>query len=136
MLKNIYISKDDFICKFNQQSCDCIGAVIEYGDEFYLVRHEKYEDLGQIKFSKIDKNEYDKDYLLDLSEEHFVFDKAYLRLDKTVDAVKFKSNECFLFIFSDEYNLIITKSKSDLIEDDNFIVSEYTFLDIYKNNIK
>lgn len=53
------------------------------------------------------------------SDGLFRFMKVVYHEDGTLDAIKYRYGNRYLFIFADEYNLIVTKSINDLTNDED-----------------
>ena len=114
---NVYISNFDF-APMTSQSCDCSALVIDLGYKLILVEHDKYKDLGCIRYKEIagfDKSIFS--ICVVLNEDLFSFDKVLYHDNGVIDAIRYRSKDTFMFIFASEYELILTKSKYDLFED-------------------
>ena len=61
---------------------------------------------------------------VELDNEFFMLDKKLFKEDGSLDAVRFKFKDVYLFIFASEYNLILTKSKCDIFEDQPIVFPE------------
>ena len=116
-IKNIYISNYDF-WPITFQSCDCFALIIDYGDKLEMYQHREHVDDGAIEVEIIDS--FDAALFsvqVNLENEQFVLDKKLFKDDGALDAVRFKFEDVFLFVFASEYGLILTKSKYDIFED-------------------
>lgn len=116
-IKEIYISSEEF-CKVNAQSCDCLDLIIDTGE--YMVSVEYFMDgdhwwMNLYEITEFKKDEYK--YKVVMNGEVFKLEKINRDHDGLINALKFKYNDVFLFIFADEYNLILTKSKCDLLDE-------------------
>lgn len=125
-VKALYVCKDDFE-RINMQSCDASELIADTGEKLICVGHGKYDTLGCLEFGDISGfNEEFYRYKIDLSEKECVLERVEYHKNGLVDALKYKCKDGYLFIFSDEYNLIITMSKSDLLDDDKLYDTEAT----------
>ena len=116
-IKEIYISSEEF-CKVNAQSCDCLDLIIDTGE--YMVSVEYFKGGGYWWMNLYEITEFKKDeykYKVVMNGEVFKLEKINRDHDGFINALKFKYNDVFLFIFADEYNLILTKSKYDLLDE-------------------
>lgn len=130
-IKNIYISSEEF-CKTTKQSCDCISLIADTGENFIAMDFCK---AGDSWIEIIEVTEFDeKEYKYKLQDEFINLEKVKYDEYGIVLAIKFKCKDAFLFVFADEYNLILTKSKSDLFEDDSDILDEEATLKIVSRN--
>ncbi len=110
--------------QYNQQSCDCQDVIIVMEDRILLAGHEKHGEFGTIKLETIpDYNGEKHDLRINApSAGPFTFIKVLYQDDGALDAIKYRYADRYLFIFADEYNLIVTKSIPDLTgEDDSAI---------------
>ncbi len=112
--------------QINQQSCDCNQLIIVMKDHILSLEHQKHGELGAIGIKKI--TSFSKDtYNLQVvaqSDKPFRFVKVLYHDDRTIDGIKYRYGDRYLFIFSSEYNLIITKSIMDLTEEDDTPIPE------------
>ncbi len=132
-IKDIYISSEEF-CKVNAQSCDCLDLIIDTGEHMVSVEYFKGGDYWWIDLHKI--TEFEKDeykYKVVMNGEVFKLEKINYDHDGFINALKFKCNDVFLFIFADEYNLILTKSKYDLLDETGELYDEEATLTIIYN---
>ncbi len=116
-IKEIYISSEEF-CKVNAQSCDCLDLIIDTGEYMVSVEYFKGGDhwwMNLYEITEFKKDEYK--YKVVMNGEVFKLEKINRDHDGFINALKFKYNDVFLFIFADEYNLILTKSKYDLLDE-------------------
>jgi hypothetical protein len=123
MLKNdmrideIYISNK--LCDLvTHQSCDCKEILIKTGDLFYLVSHQFKDDDGYIKIKCVDGFDPENfTHVVKLAEEDFYFDKIQNGDTGYIAGIRFRSENLFLFIFSLEYNLVLTQTTYDLFNE-------------------
>ena len=83
-----------------------------------MYEHREHIEDGAISIiciDSFDKSLFSRKVVLD--NEFFITDKKLFKEDGSLDAVRFKFKDVYLFIFASEYNLILTKSKWDLFED-------------------
>ena len=124
IVRNIYISNNDFM-GINSQSCDCSAIIVDYGNKLEIYEHMEHIEDGAISATCIDS--FDKllfSHQVELDNEFFMLDKKLFKEDGSLDAVRFKFKDVYLFIFASEYNLILTKSKCDIFEDQPIVFSE------------
>lgn len=117
MVRNIYISNFDFM-GINSQSCDCSAIIVDYGNKLEMYEHREHIEDGAIAIKCIDS--FDRSLFslqVELENEFFILDKKLFKEDGSLDAVRFKFKDVYLFLFASEYNLILTKSKWDIFED-------------------
>ena len=116
ILREIRLSAS-FCEKINDQSCDCDGIILT-GDQraAYLTYSSLGED-GCVEINPV-RSYIDLDYPFFVNLEHreFLLDEMCYHDDGSVEGIRFRSNDTFLFIFGSEYNLILTISKYDLFE--------------------
>lgn len=123
-IKNIYISSDEF-CKTTKQSCDCVSLIADTGKKLIAMKFCKteYSCIGIFEITEFDNEEYK--YKLLIKDEPITLKKInYDDNGILIDALKFKFKDAFLFVFADEYNLILTKSKYDRLDDVGDIITE------------
>lgn len=116
-IKDIYISSEGF-WHITCQSCDCQKIIVDTGEKLFLFKYQKFEDAGCITFDEIsdfDKKEFI--YKVDLENEKYKYSEISYFDNGFVNAVKFVGENVYLFIFSSEYNLILTKSKDDMFDE-------------------
>ena len=132
-IKDIYISSEEF-CKVNAQSCDCLDLIIDTGESMVSVEYFKggnYWSINLHEITEINKDEYK--YKVVMDSEVFKLKKINYSNDGFIEALKYKCDDVFLFIFADEYNLILTKSKCDLLDDMGELYDEEAKLTITHN---
>ena len=132
-IKEIYISTEEF-WQVNDQSCDFLDLVFDTGEamlsvEFFKANEDCWIEVAEI--TELDKEEYK--YKIDMSGQVFTLEDVRYLYDGIIDAIKLRCNDVFLFIFTDEYNLILTKSKYDLFEDTGEFFDEEAKLVIVNN---
>ena len=91
---------------------------MESGGNYVFFTHHPAGEDGYIEINSadhIDGTQYP--YRVLLETERFRFDKAITHQDGTVDGIRFRADDRFLFIFADEYHLVLTISKYDLFEE-------------------
>ncbi len=116
-IKLLYISQETF-CQVNSQSCDCLEIIVDTGEKLIYFEHNKYMEDGCIEFDELSSfNKEAYKYQVDLSNYTFKLDKIKYHEDGFVEAIRYKCEEVFLFIFASKDNLIITMSKYDLFEE-------------------
>ena len=132
-IKEIYISSEDF-CKVNAQSCDCLDLIIDTGECMVSVEYFNGGDywwMNLYEITEFEKDEYK--YKVVMNGEVFKLEKVNRDHNGFINALKFKYNDVFLFIFADEYNLILTKSKYDLLDEIGELCDEEAKLTIIYN---
>ena len=109
------------VTQYNRQSCDCSSVALVYRDYILLVqRTENGEDEPPVRIAEIvdfDISEYGC-HILPPPEGTIDFIKVAYFQDGTVEAIKFRYGERYLYIFSG-FELIVTKSIPDLMEEDD-----------------
>ena len=116
ILQEIRLSAS-FCEKVNDQSCDC-DSIILSGDQgtAYLTYRASGED-GCIEINPVTPyNELDYPYFVNLELREFQLDEICYYDDGSIEGIRFRADDTFLFIFGSEYNLILTMSKYDLFE--------------------
>ena len=116
-IKNIYISSRE-CCQYNAQSCDCIELVIDTGEKMISVVHREFGEDGCIEFEEI--HELNKElyrYKILMHDEKFKLERISNFDNGLIDAIKYKYKDMFLFVFALEDNLVLTKSKYDLLDE-------------------
>ncbi len=133
-IKNIYISSRE-CCQNNYQSCDCIELVVDTGEKMISVVHRKFGEDGCIELEEI--HELNKEvyrYKMLMHDEHFKLERISNFDNGFIDAIKFKYKDVFLFVFALEDNLVLTKSKYDLLDETtNDFFEEEATLEITNN---
>lgn len=124
-IKQIYVNGENF-CKLNDHTCVCSCVVIDTGELLILIEHGW--DSGYVHFSEI--SEFDAEYFKHNadSEELFKLDKIKYYDNRFVEAIRYKGDDSFLYIFGTENYLLITKSKDDLFEKNQM---DFQSADIY-----
>ena len=120
------IRGDDSV-QLNQQSCDCLEVIIVTNDRIIIAEHEKYGENGSIAFgtmSSFNKEVYNL-RITAPADGSIEFVKILYEEDGTIDCVKYRYGEHYLFLFADEYNLIVTKSIMDLTFEDDTPIPDY-----------
>ena len=116
-IKCLYIEQEDF-WQVNSQSCDCLKVIVDTGEKLISFEHNEYMEDGCIEFDEVSSfNKEAYKYQVDLSDYTFKLDKIKYYEDGFVEAIRYKCEEVFFFIFASEDNLIITMSKYDLFEE-------------------
>ena len=116
-IKNIYISSRE-CCRYNAQSCDCMELVIDTGEKMISVVHREFGEDGCIELEEI--HELNKEvykYKMLMYDEQFELERISNFDNGLIDAIKFKYKDVFLFVFALEDNLVLTKSKYDLLDE-------------------
>ena len=120
------IAKDDAY-QFNQQSCDCQEVIIAMQDQIFVATHESNGELGAIGLDRINGFNGDR-YSLRITppaDGSFSFVKVLYHDNGAVDCIKYHYGDRYLFIFSSEDNLIVTKSLPDLTEEDDTPIPQF-----------
>ena len=121
--------------QYNRQSCDCTSVALVYKDYILLAqRTENGEDEPPIRICEVadcDIAEYDC-RILPPSEGTIKFIKVAYYPDGSVDAIKFHYGERYLYIFSG-FELIVTKSIPDLMEEDDTPLPEVEDSSLFDN---
>ena len=120
------IAKND-ADQYNPQSCDCTEVIIVMDDRILIAEHEKDGETGAISFDTLSdfNGEMRRLRVTAPSDGTFEFMSVQYSDDGSLDGAKYRYGDCYVFIFADEYNLIVTKSREDLFfEDDDASGSE------------
>lgn len=121
--------------QYNKQSCDCSSVALVYKDYILLaLRTENGEDATPVRIAETvdyDIAEYDC-RILPPPEGTIDFIKVAYFHDGSIDAIKFRYGERYLFIFSG-FELIVTKSIPDLMEEDDTPLPEVDDSSLFDN---
>ena len=121
--------------QYNRQSCDCSSVALVYKDYILLVqRTENGEEEPPIRISELvdfDISEYDC-RILPPNKGTIRFVKVAYYPDGSIDAIKFRYGERYLYIFSG-FELIVTKSIPDLMEEDDAPLPEVDDSSLFDN---
>ena len=133
-IKNIYISSRE-CCQYNAQSCDCMELIIETGEKMISAVHREFGEDGCIELMEISQyNKEEYKYKLSMCDETYRLERIAYFDNGFIDAIKFKCENVFLFIFALEDNLVLTKSKYDLLDETtNDFFEEEATLEIANN---
>ena len=107
--------------QYNLQSCDCDEVVIVMSDRILLAKHEKFGEEGTVVFDVLSDFNKEK-YNLRINppaDGLFEFKKVLYFEDGSIDCIKYRFGDRFLFIFSTWSNLVVTKSLIDLSGDED-----------------
>lgn len=116
-IKFLFIAQEGF-WQVNSQSCDCLELIVDTGEKLISVEHNEYMEDGCIEFDEISSfNKEAYKYQVNLSNGTFKLDKIKYYENDFVEAIRYKCEDAFLFVFASEDNLIITMSKYDLFEE-------------------
>lgn len=132
-IKNIYISSRE-CCQYNAQSCDCMELVIDTGEKMISVVHREFDEDGCIELEEI--HELNKEvyrYKMLMHDEQFELERISYFDNGLINAIKFKYKDVFLFVFALEDNLVLTKSKYDLLDETTKDFFEEATLEITNN---
>ena len=115
-IDSVYIS-ESFFQMMNEQSCDCDEIVLGCNGKHFALTNHASADTYSIDIRPI---EFDKEsylFQVDLPNGGLRFDKTLANDNGTIEGIRFKTDDDFWFVFSLEYNLVLTKSKYDLFEE-------------------
>ena len=116
-IKNIYISSRE-CCQYTAQSCDCMELVVDTGEKMISVVHREFGEGGCIELEEIhDLNKEVYKYKMLMYDEQFELERISNFDNGLIDAIKFKYKDVFLFVFALEDNLVLTKSKYDMLDE-------------------
>ena len=107
--------------------------IVDTGRTLISVEYSKDRDHWGIDLNEI--TEFSKDeykYKVFMNGEVFKLEKVNY-CEGLIDAIKLKCKDVFLFIFADDYNLILTKSKYDLLDDTGELCDDESTLTIIDN---
>ena len=120
------VSKEDAV-QYNAQSCDCPEIIITMRDRTFSAEHEEHGEDGAIGLDELypitDTSHYH--IVAPPSEGVFEFIKARFAEDGTVEGLKYRYGDGYVFIFASEYDLILTKSVVDLFEEDDTPIPDF-----------
>ncbi|MBR3741900.1 MAG: hypothetical protein IKN04_15845 [Clostridia bacterium] len=119
------ISSKDGIC-LNFQSCDCNEVILCSDQAFLLAKHEKIEcfdeDDGPGRISLYTIENYQPDYFdwKDTPPPNEIIRLKKIHYDDNglLKEIKFLYADRYLYIFSSDENLIVTKSRNELFDDE------------------
>ena len=120
----IYISDDQFM-PISEQSCDFTKAIFEYNGKIYSFEHEEQEEGGAIDIllcSSFEPQGF-KYVIRPGAGSKIRFEKIIYSEDGRIDGIAFRWDDTWLFVYTDEYNLILTRSSCDL-SDESIIYPE------------
>lgn len=114
----IHISDDEFV-GISPQSCDFNEAIIEYRDKMYSVEHERFGEGGLLNIGHISSfnPEIYRHTVRPMKGEQIQFVKILYTADGNVEGLAFRWADSYLFVFADEYNLVLTRSSVDLSDE-------------------
>ncbi|MBQ0038368.1 MAG: hypothetical protein KBS74_06835 [Clostridiales bacterium] len=120
----IHIAEDEFM-GISHQSCDFTEAIFEYTDRRLHFEHEEYEEDGAINIGECGSfnPQYYKYIVRPESGSKIRFEKIIYTEDGRIDGIAFRWDDTWLFVFTDEYNLILTRSSFDLSDDSDYPVA-------------
>ncbi len=107
--------------QFNQQSCDCGEVLIVMKDRILTAEHENFGEGGEIGFDELMgfSEEIYNLRIIPAQGQKFEFVKVRYAEDGSVDGVKYRFGDRYVFIFASEHDLIVTKSVIDLFEEED-----------------
>ena len=119
------ISHED-LEQYNRQSCECYTVMIVYEDRIIEAEHTENGENGAISVNTIGLyNQEMYDLRINApADGNFELLKILYAEDGTVDGLKYRYGDRYLFVFASEHNLIVTKSLCDLTEEDDTPVPE------------
>lgn len=111
----IHIVTDGFE-GISHQSCDFLEAIIEYADRMYCFEHEENGEMGAINIGVVSSLNAEHQYLTvkPAIEESIRFEKVFYEENGDVGGIVYRWGDTWLFVFTSEYNLILTRSSFDL----------------------
>lgn len=111
----IHISNNGF-WGISHQSCDFDKAVFEYKDKIYSFEYEKSGEDGTINIGSLSSfnPEVYRHIVRPADGEVIRFEKVIYSENGDIEGIAFRWGDTWLFVFIDEYNLILTRSASDL----------------------
>ena len=116
ILREIRLSAS-FCEKVNDQSCDCDGIILTDDQGAAYLTYRSLGEDGCVEINPV-RSYIDLDYPFFVNLEHreFQLDEICYYDDGSIEGIRFRSDDTFLFVFGSEYNLILTISKYDLFE--------------------
>ena len=116
ILREIRLSAS-FCEKVNDQSCDCDSIILSGDQGTAYLTYRSLGENGCIEINPVTPyNELDYPCFVNLEHREFLFDEICYHDNGSVEGIRFRSDDTFLFIFGSEYNLILTISQYDLFE--------------------
>ena len=115
-IDSVYIS-ESFFQMMNEQSCDCDEIVLGCKGKYFALTNHASADIYYIDIRSIEFDKEHYPFQVDLPKGVLRFDKTLANDNGTIEGIRFKTDEDFLFVFSLEHNLVLTKSKYDLFEE-------------------
>lgn len=114
----IHIS-DDCFCGISHQSCDFGEAVFEYKDKMYFFEHEHSGEDGSINIGSLSSfnPEVYRHIVKPADGEIIRFEKIVYSENGDIEGIAFRWGDTWLFVFTSEHNLILTRSSFDLSDD-------------------
>ena len=114
----IHIS-DDCFCGISHQSCDFEEAIFEYKNKMYFFEHERSGEDGAINIGSLSSfnPEVYKHVVKPADGETIRFEKIVYSENGDIEGVAFRWGDTWLFVFTSEHNLILTRSSFDLSDD-------------------
>ena len=115
-IDSVYIS-ESFFEMMNEQSCDCDEVVLGCNGKHFALTNHTLADIYSIDIRSIEFDKEHYPFQVDLSKGVLRFDKTLANDNGTIEGIRFKIDDDFLFVFALEHNLVLTKSKYDLFEE-------------------
>ena len=117
----IHISDDCFM-SISHQSCDFMEAIFEYAGKLYHFEHEECGEDGVINIgrcSSFNPQMY-KHIVRPEAGSKIRFEKIIYSEDGRIDGIAFRWDDTWLFVYTSEHNLILTRSSFDLSDDNGY----------------
>ena len=118
-IREILISKND-LWRINEQSCDCQSVLIRTAHERIRVTYQansSCESEALVFTMASEQDEADFAYRVELDGEPAYLEKIAFTEEGSIEGLKFRMENGFLFLFASTHNLIVTRSIFDLIDD-------------------
>lgn len=108
--------EDDGFTGISHQSCDFLEAIIEYTDKKYVIRHDRRIKDGNVRVdhrSGFNPKIYCRT-VKPAAGETIRFEKIVYDETGEIEAIVYRWNDTWLFIFVGEHELVLTRSSFDL----------------------
>jgi len=111
----IHIVSDGFM-GISYQSCDFEEAIVEYTDRMYSFQHEENGEDGAINIFAVSSLNTEQRYLTvrPADGERIRFEKIVYEENEDAVGIAYRWEDTWLFVYTSEYNLILTRSSFDL----------------------
>ena len=111
---------DNSFWPISHQSCDFDEAIFEYKDKIYSFKHERIKENGAIDIGALSSfnAEMFNHIVKPANDEIIRYDKIIYSESGNIEGIAFRWSDTWLFVFVDEYNLVLTRSSFDFSNPD------------------